>query len=98
MEKQIEDKISCTNCKYFVQHYRKQITSYAKIFCGHCKNENTKLTRKKRLPIMDGCENWEREEEKQVGDILTAIYEQLQFLSKRAEEMQSILGELIGNE
>ncbi|MBD5585503.1 MAG: hypothetical protein HDQ88_10505 [Clostridia bacterium] len=61
MEDNQEFYSSCTNCKYFVQHYRKDGMYYKKVNCGHCLNFRLKMDMRKSFPFINGCEKWEED-------------------------------------
>lgn len=48
---------SCTYCKNFVQHYRKEGNQYYKVYCGHC--VAGKPRRKKERKPDETCEFFE---------------------------------------
>jgi hypothetical protein len=55
---------TCSNCKFFRQHYSKWGRGYAKINCGHC----IKPMLKYRKPQTSACINWELgDSEKETG-------------------------------
>lgn len=87
-EKQINEK-TCTNCRYYSQHFSKQGTRYNKIHCGHCLHKNIK--KYKRCPL-ELCEDWEdiaiqKDERKK------SIKETLEFISERLNDIVMILKE-----
>ncbi len=84
MQKEINLEKTCTNCRYYSQHYSKQNTRYDIVCCGHCINKNNK----KMKPIP--CEYWEdvaikKEERKE------SIKDTIRFMSERLNDIAMIL-------
>jgi len=86
MKKDVVDKKSCENCRYFSQHYSIQGTGYRTVGCGHCLNSEI-IKKKKPYEL---CEFWEniaikKEERKE------SIKETLRYMSERLNEITIIL-------
>ena len=80
----MENVKTCSNCKFFSQHYSKQDLSFQTVDCGHCLKRNDKKMRQDNL-----CENWEISTKKEVRKRL--IKEILKDMSGTLNEMALIL-------
>lgn len=68
----------CTNCRYFVRHYRKSYSAFHPVHCGFCENRALTPKEKRSFPSIVNCSEWEPMElqlEKRRQDIVQALFE-----------------------
>lgn len=49
----------CTNCRYFVQHYRKSYNTFRAVHCGFCERRTLTPREKRSFPSIIDCADWE---------------------------------------
>lgn len=78
----------CTNCRYFVQHYRKINTVFRRVFCGHCEKRTLTPKEKRSFPSILNCPVWEPieiqldERRQTIAQALLNIDERLKIISE----------------
>lgn len=82
----MEMERSCTNCKFFIQHYVRRINYLQKANCGQCTiRRQMSFKELMKFPFAGGCDKWEPVEQKiktqeQMYRELEEIYSKLQVL------------------
>lgn len=91
MEKQ--NKNSCLNCKYFVQHYvLESALRFKPLYCGHCAKSD-KCKKQKGFPKDYVCDSWAHNEHK-VEDKIKSIKDILNHMNNRLTEIEEYLAML----
>lgn len=89
MEK--DEKTTCKDCRFFLQHYAKIDTRYHSIYCGYCLDREQGKKRNIQ-PYSKACGLWQpieiqKEEEK------TAIKAALLKMARQVEEICAVLSD-----
>ena len=87
------EKKTCENCKYFLQHYVRSYAIYHKVCCGHCTHHD--LPRKERSArdcskIYRACSLWESNEPLK-AERREYITDVLYNMAQRVEDIAVIL-------
>ena len=88
----MEQKKSCSNCKFFILHYIIDRTRFKGINCGHCYNRRLSGKTNRNFPFLTGCEKWEPDEENKIErkqDIIKTIEQ----MCERLDHIEQILTE-----
>lgn len=81
----------CLTCKYFLQHYVVDNSTFIKTNCGHCTNRQLNDSRvRNKYVLHENCEFWESNEEKK-AERRENIKEVLANMEEHLSEIVSIL-------
>ena len=91
MAEEKEDKQTCKNCKYFVQHYVKFKTYFHAIDCGHCGNFKISRVKRRSRLFANSCEQWEQADATANADTVQQIKNAVLKMQNRLDDIASLL-------
>ena len=95
-----ETKQICTNCRYFVQHYRKSHAVFRRVYCGACEKRKLTPKEKRKFPSIVDCPEWEpmeiqlNERRQNIAYTLHDLDERLKIISEILLDDEAIRKEL----